>query len=120
MADYTGYLLELLPTEFGETRDYTLELLEVTYGLANARVGVVNSTLGALTLASTGISPRGLIRGISTTLADYEAQPVRTSTWRSIANNWNHTADERSRTLVCWAAESTTTSGIANAKGSNE
>ncbi len=120
MADYTGYLLELLPTEFGETRDYTLELLEVTYGLANARVGVVNSTLGALTLASTGISPRGLIRGISTTLADYEAQPVRTSTWRSIANNWNHTADERSRTLVCWAAESTTTGGIANAKGSNE
>jgi hypothetical protein len=119
MADYTGYLLELLPTEFGETRDYTLELLEVTYGLANARVGVVNSTLGALTLASTGISPRGLIRGISTTLADYEAQPVRTSTWRSIANNWNHTADERSRTLVCWAAESTTTGGIGNSKGSS-
>lgn len=61
----------------------------------------------------------GLVRGISTTLADYEAQPVRTSTWRAIANNWNHLADERSRTLVCWAAESTTTGGITNSKVAN-
>jgi hypothetical protein len=61
----------------------------------------------------------GLVRGISTTLADYEAQPVRTSTWRAIANNWNHVADERSRTLVCWAAESTTTGGITNSKVAN-
>jgi hypothetical protein len=61
----------------------------------------------------------GLVRGISTTLADYEAQPIRTSTWRAIANNWNHIADERSRTLVCWAAESTTTGGITNSKVAN-
>ena len=61
----------------------------------------------------------GLVRGISTTLADYEAQAVRTSAWRAIANNWNHIADERSRTLVCWAAQSTSTGGLTNSKIAN-
>jgi len=61
----------------------------------------------------------GLIRGVPTTLADYSDRAVRTSEWRSISNNWNHVADERSRTLVCWAAESTTAGGIGNSKGSS-
>jgi hypothetical protein len=61
----------------------------------------------------------GLIRGVPTTLADYSDRAVRTSEWRSISNNWNHIADERSRTLVCWAAESTTTGGITNSKVPN-
>jgi hypothetical protein len=61
----------------------------------------------------------GLIRGVPTTLADYSDRAVRTSEWRSISNNWNHLADERSRTLVCWAAESTTVGGIGNSKGSS-
>ena len=55
----------------------------------------------------------GLIRGISTTYSDFGDQPVRTSDWQTIANNINHTADERSRVLVCWSPRSTTTGGYA-------
>jgi hypothetical protein len=55
----------------------------------------------------------GFIRGVSATPSDYADRPVRTSEWQSIANNLNHTADERSRALVCWAQRSSTTGGYA-------
>ena len=53
----------------------------------------------------------GLILGVDTTYSNYGNRPVRTSEWQSIANNWNHVADERSRVLVCWSPRSTTTGG---------
>ncbi len=55
----------------------------------------------------------GLIRGVDTTHSNYGNRPVRTSEWQSIANNLNHTADERSRVLVCWSPRSTTTGGYS-------
>ena len=61
----------------------------------------------------------GLVQGISTTVSDYADRAVRTSEWQSIANNWNHIADERSRVLVCWAQRSSTTGGAANTKAAN-
>ena len=53
----------------------------------------------------------GLILGVDTTYSNYGNRPVRTSEWQSIANNWNHTADQRSRVLVCWSPRSTTSGG---------
>jgi hypothetical protein len=53
----------------------------------------------------------GLVLGVDTTYSNYGNRPVRTSEWQSIANNFNHTADERSRVLVCWSPRSTTTGG---------
>lgn len=55
----------------------------------------------------------GFVLGVDTTYSNYGNNPVRTSTWQSIANNWNHTADERSRVLVCWSPRSTTTGGYS-------
>lgn len=56
----------------------------------------------------------GLIVGNLITASLYGNQPVRTSQWQTFANNWNHTADERSRVLTCWSPRSTTTGGYTN------
>ena len=53
----------------------------------------------------------GLIKGLPASAAALNDLPASTSTWQSIANNWNHTADERSRVLVNYAQKSTTTGG---------
>lgn len=56
----------------------------------------------------------GLIVGDLIVASLYGNQPVRTSQWQTFANNWNHTADERSRVLTCWSPRSTTTGGYTN------
>lgn len=56
----------------------------------------------------------GLIVGDLIAANLYGNQPVRASQWQTFANNWNHTADERSRVLVCWSPRSTTTGGYTN------
>lgn len=56
----------------------------------------------------------GLIVGDLIAANLYGNQPVRVSQWQTFANNWNHTADERSRVLTCWSPRSTTTGGYTN------
>lgn len=51
---------------------------------------------------------KGIIKGLPTDYIDFYHKALRTSTHRTLANNINHLADERSRVLVNYVNSSTT------------
>lgn len=61
---------------------------------------------------------KGAILGVPSTSASLATLPVRASTWRGVANNANHLADELSRVLVSYPQYSTSAGGLTVAVAS--
>jgi len=55
----------------------------------------------------------GLALGMPATAAALDDRAARTSEWMGVTNNVNHTADQRSRVLVCYPARSLTAGGLS-------